>query len=217
MILQVGNAWSLDLSRGYTTVLGFDARHYQPILRNSILAFRTSGATSFGSDKILYYVGGTDGWIGAKFNQQIPVPQGESFAYKTIAPNLRGFDHNIRNGRSFLLASAELRIPIFKYLSVRELRSRFLRNIQLTAFIDAGSAWHGLYPSIKDNPLNTVTLTQKGVEVTLDLKRSTFVYGYGFGARINLLGYFIRADYAWGVESGLRQDPKLTFSLGTDF
>jgi len=215
--IQVGNEWSLDASRGYTTVVGFDARHYQPFLRNSILAFRAAGATSFGSDKILYYVGGTDGWVNPTFNNDIPVPQDENFAYKTIAPNLRGFNHNIRNGRSFLIGSAELRIPLFKYLSARELKSKFLRNIQLTAFVDAGSAWHGLYPSIDDNPLNTVTLNQKGVEVTLDLKRSTFVYGYGFGARINLFGYFIRGDYAWGVESGLRQDPKLTFSLGTDF
>ncbi len=215
--LQIGDQWSLDASRGITSILGFDARHYQPLLRNSIIALRGTGATSFGSDKMLYYVGGTDGWVTPRYNQDIPVPSGQSFAFKTIAPNLRGFDHNIRNGRSFLLGSAELRIPFFKYLSRKEIKSSFFRNIQATAFFDVGSAWHGLWPSIEGNPLNTVTLQQKGVEVTLNLARSTFVYGYGVGARINLLGYFIRADYAWGVESGLRQDPKLYISLGTDF
>ncbi|MEL6122927.1 MAG: BamA/TamA family outer membrane protein [Bacteroidota bacterium] len=215
--LEVGREFNFEASRGTTTVVGFDARHYQPILRNSILAFRGAGATSFGSDKILYYVGGTDGWITPTFDQSIPVPQDENFAFKTIAPNLRGFDHNIRNGRSFMVGSAELRIPLFKYLSARELRSKFLRNIQATAFFDIGSAWHGFLPSIEDNPINTVTLAQRGVIVSLNLDRSTFVYSYGFGARINLLGYFIRADYAWGVESGLTQDPKLHISLGTDF
>ena len=213
----MGNQWNFEASRGYTTVVGFDARHYQPILRNSILAFRGAGATSFGSDKMLYYVGGTDGWLIPKFNQDIPVANDVNYAFKAVAPNLRGFNHNIRNGRSFMVGSAELRIPIFKYLSRRELKSRFLRNIQAVAFVDVGSAWNGFLPSIDDNPLNTLTLQQEGVEVTLNLERSTFVYGYGFGARINLFGYFIRGDYAWGVESGLTQDPKFYISLGTDF
>jgi len=214
--IQIGNTWNFEAHRGNTFLFGFDGRHYEPFLRNSIIALRASGATSFGSDRMLYYIGGTDGWISPKFNDDIPVPN-ENFAFKTVAPNLRGFNTNIRNGRSFLLGSAELRIPIFKYLSRKELKSSFFRNIQATAFVDVGSAWHGFVPSITDNPLNTVTLQQQGVEVTLNLDRSTFVYGYGFGARLNLFGYFIRADYAWGVESGLVQDPKLYISLGTDF
>ncbi|MFT4568079.1 MAG: hypothetical protein ACI9FN_003047 [Saprospiraceae bacterium] len=214
--IQIGRKWNFEASRGNTFLFGFDGRHYESFLRNSIIALRAAGATSFGSDRMLYYIGGTDGWISPGFNQDIPVPN-ENFAFKTVAPNLRGFNTNIRNGRSFVLGSAELRIPIFKYLSRKELKSAFFRNIQATAFIDAGSAWHGFVPSIRDNPLNRVTLQQQGVEVTLNLDRSTFVYGYGFGARINLLGYFIRADYAWGVESGLVQDPKLYISLGTDF
>lgn len=214
--VQIGNTWNFEASRGNTFLFGFDGRHYEPFLRNSIIALRATGATSFGSDRMLYYIGGTDGWISPGFNEDIPVPS-ENFAFKTVAPNLRGFNTNIRNGRSFLLGSAELRIPIFKYLSRSELKSSFLRNIQATAFVDAGSAWHGFVPNISDNPLNRVTLQQQGVEVTLNLDRSTFVYGYGVGARINLFGYFIRADYAWGVESGLTQDPKLYISLGTDF
>ena len=196
--------------------MGFDARHYQPILRNSILALRTAGASSFGSDKILYYVGGTDGWVTPKFDQDTPVPQDQNFAFKTIAPNLRGFNHNVRNGRTFLLASAELRVPFLKYLSARELKSKFLRNIQLVGFFDFGSAWHGLIPSNENSPVNQSTLSGPRVEVVLDLDKSVFAYSYGFGARINLLGYFIRADYAWGVDGG-RLDPKLHISLGTDF
>lgn len=214
--IQIGNNWSLDATRGQTFLLGFDGRHYQPLLRNSIIALRIAGATSFGSDKMLYYIGGTDGWVAPSFNEDIPVPN-EQFAFKTVAPNLRGFNTNIRNGRTFVLGSAELRMPIFKYLSRGELKSSFFRNIQLTGFVDAGSAWHGFLPNVKDNPLNMVTLQQEGVEVTLNLDRSTLVYGYGFGARLNLFGYFLRADYGWGVESGLVQKPRFYFSLGTDF
>ncbi len=216
--LSIQNGFDFDLSRGFATIIGFDARHYIPFLQNSIIALRASGASSFGSEKMLYTIGGTDGWITPKYNQDIPVPANTNFAFKTLAPNLRGFDHNIRNGHNYLIGSAELRIPIIKYFSRSELRSKFLRNIQLTAFFDTGSAWHGLLPSSSENDvINTATVTGPGILVQVDLDRSTFVYGYGFGARIQLLGHYIRGDYAWGVESGLINDPKFTISLGTEF
>ena len=215
--LDFDNGFNFDASRGFTTVFGFDGRHYEQILRNSILAFRLAGASSFGSDKILYYVGGTDGWVGAQFDQATPVPSDDVFAYKTIAPNLRGFNHNVRNGRTFLLGSAELRIPIVKYLSNKELKSKFLRNIQITGFVDVGSAWHGLFPNSNSSPINQQTISGPRVVVDLELDKTIFAYSYGAGARISLFGYFVRADYAWGTDSGFRQKPKLHISLGTDF
>ncbi len=216
--LSLQDGFNLDFSRAFTTILGFDARHYVPLLRNSIIALRTSGATSFGSEKMLYFIGGVDGWITPKVNQDIPVRQDIDFAFKTNAPNLRGFDHNIRNGQTYLIASTELRIPIFKYFSRSELRSKFLRNVQITGFVDAGSAWYGLLPSSDLNDIiNTTTVTGPGITVQVDLDRRPFVYSYGFGARIFFLGHFIRGDYAWGVESGITQNPRFTLSLGTEF
>ena len=215
--LELGNDFSFDASRGFTAVFGFDARHYIPLLRNSILALRSAGATSFGSDRILYFVGGTDGWVTPKFNEETQVPQDRNFAFRTIAPNLRGFDHNVRNGNSFLLGSAELRIPFLKYLSARELKSTFLRNIQLVGFVDVGSAWHGFLPTNENNLINQTVIAGPRVLVNLELDKRLFAYSYGVGARINLLGYFIRADYAWGFESSIAQEPKLHISLGTDF
>ena len=216
--LSVSNGLDFDFSRAFTTVVGFDARHYIPFLANSILALRSSGATSFGSERILYFVGGVDGWITPTFSEDVPVRQDRAFAFQTIAPNLRGFDHNVRNGQSYLLGSAEARIPIFKYFSRSELKSKFLRNVQLTGFFDIGSAWYGLTPNSELNDIiNTTTITGPNISVQVDLDRDPFVYGYGFGARILLLGHFIRADYAWGVESGIVQSPRFTLSLGTEF
>jgi len=213
---EVGNDFRFDLSEGFTTVIGFDARHYEPLLRHSIIALRSAGAVSFGSENILYYVGGTDGWITPRFEESTPVPANTTFAYQTVAPNLRGFDHNVRNGQSFFLASAELRIPFFKYLSPRELKSSFLRNIQFVGFTDLGSAWHGILPNDDNSPAAQTTLTAPNVNVLLDLDRSVFAYSYGAGARINLLGYFVRADYAWGIDGDVRTNV-LHISLGTDF
>ena len=113
------DGFTFDPSRGFTTIVGFDARHYIPVLNHSILALRGAGATSFGSDKILYYVGGVENWILSQTNQEIGVPPDKVFAYQVIAPHLRGFKTNIRNGSTFLLANTEFRLPIFKYFSPR--------------------------------------------------------------------------------------------------
>ena len=55
--------------KGKTTYnLGFDARHYYKIYRNFIWATRVAGDFSFGDAKLIYYLGGVDGWISPKFN-----------------------------------------------------------------------------------------------------------------------------------------------------
>jgi hypothetical protein len=41
--------------------------------------------------------------------------------------------------------------------------------------------------------------------------------GYGVGLRTQLFGYFIKADYAWGIETRTVQKPKIFLSLGLDF
>ena len=216
--LQFTEGFEFDVSRGFTGVIGFDARHYVPLLGHGVLALRGAGAASFGNDKILYYLGGTDGAVISNFNQDIPIPQDRNFAYKVLAPNLRGFDYNIRNGSSFVLGNAELRIPIFKYFIRRTNRSTFLRNFQLVGFADIGTAWHGLSPNSTDNPINSITIEQPPVlRVDVQYYKDPLVMGYGGGIRASVLGYFLRIDYAYGVESGVVQSPKLYLSLGTDF
>ena len=88
---------------GNMVSLGLDARHYLRIDRCFIWANRFAAATSFGHDKIIYYMGGVDNWIGAKFNQNIPIDYSQNYAYQTLATNMRGFDQNIRNGNSFMV------------------------------------------------------------------------------------------------------------------
>jgi len=212
------DGFTFDPSRGFTTVVGFDARHYIPFLNHSIIALRGAGATSFGSDKMLYYVGGVENWILSQYNQEIGVPPDKTFAYQVIAPHLRGFKTNIRNGSTFLLANTEFRLPIFKYFSPRRIRSSFFRNFMLVGFFDIGTAWHGLSPSSDQNPINTATVNQLPIlQINVRYFRDPLVMGYGAGLRATLLGYHIRVDYAWGIESRAVQDPKLYFSIGLDF
>ena len=67
------------------------------------------------------------------------------------------------------------------------------------------------------NPFNSLEVVQGPVEVHVNYFREPLVYGYGFGARTTLLGYFLRVDYAWGVDSGEKKKPIWAFSLGMDF
>ena len=210
--------WNLKLNAGFMTVFNIDARHYQKIDRHSILAFRVAGATTFGSERILYYLGGVDNWLIPRFNQNIPVPQNENFAYETVAAHLRGFNQNIRNGSSFALLNSEVRIPVFKYLLKRPVLGPFWRNFQLTGFFDAGTAWSGGNPYDGNNPINIINL-QNPPTVFVQVKyfRDPVVAGYGVGLRMQLIGMYFRADYAWGIETRKVQSPIFHVALGSDF
>ena len=215
--LEIKDGVSLSFNEGVMTVLGLDARHYQRVLKHSVFATRLAAATSFGSEQMLYYLGGVDNWLFPSFNNDTPVSNEVNFAYQTLASNLRGFDVNIRNGNSFALLNAELRIPIFRYISKR-IRSSFFRNFQAVGFFDVGTAWTGKDPYGQDNPLNTKVINNSDlVQVKVNFFRDPMVAGYGFGVRSMLFGYFLRLDYAWGIETRKILDPKLYLSLGMDF
>jgi hypothetical protein len=208
---------SLKLSEGFMTVLSTDARHYLHFAKHMVWATRFAAATSFGSEKILYFLGGVDNWLIPKYSDEVGQPAG-NFAFQTISPNLRGFDYNIRNGSTFALINTELRIPFLKYLSRRPIKFSFLRNMQLVGFADVGTAWEGLSPFDEENPINILNLyNPPTVAVRVNYYKDPLVFGYGVGFRTVLFGYFIRADYAWGVETRIVQKPKIHLALGFDF
>jgi len=216
--IQLSDGFEFDASKGFTTVIGFDARHYIPFLKHSVVALRSAGATSFGNKKNLYYLGGVNNAFSNPFNMDVPILPDESFAYKTNAFHLRGFDSNVRNGSSYALINTEIRIPIFRYLMSKYGGSSFLRNFQLVGFFDAGTAWYGTSPYSDDNPLNVVNVNSGDI-VQLKVKyfRDPIVMGFGGGARIKLFGYYLRFDVANGIETRRVQPLKFYFSMGTDF
>ena len=206
-----------DLSKGFTNIIGFDARHYIPFLRHSVFALRAAGATSLGNKQNIYYLGGVNNAFSNPFNDNIAIPAGD-FAYKTNIFHLRGFDSNVRNGTSYALINSEARLPVFRYFMGNYGGSSFLRNLQIVLFYDIGTAWHGSSPYSDKNPLNTVTIQSPPVlDLTVRYFRDPLVMGYGAGLRMRLLGYFLRFDYATGVETRIAQKPKFHFSVGMDF
>ncbi len=201
-------------------VVGFDVRHYKKIHRDFIWANRLSGSSSFGHQKLVYYMGGVDAWVNTpKFNRAIPVALTEPYAYQTLATPMRGFWQNIRNGNNFVLLNSELRMPLFKYLLNKPIKSDFLQNFQVVAFGDVGTAWNGPDPFSDKNALNTVYIGSPGHPITVILKnqREPIVGGYGFGMRSRILGYFVRADWSWGIDDGQVLDRLFYLSFSLDF
>ncbi|KAB1066277.1 hypothetical protein [Salibacter halophilus] len=216
---EMYNEFSADQGDFY--VVGTDIRHYIKIHRNLIWANRLSGSTSFGSRKLVYYMGSINNWISGEdmFNFNNNVARNQGYYFQTIATPMRGFIQNARNGNSFALLNSEIRWPIFQYLISKPIKSDFLKNFQITGFGDLGTAWTGTDPYSDENAFNTREVTNGGSSVTVKLKNQIdpLIGGLGFGLRTKALGYFIKMDYAWGVENGQLKDPRPFFSLGLDF
>ena len=199
-------------------VVGFDYRHYTRISRNFIWANRIAGSSSFGQQKLIYYMGGVDNWIFASFDQGAPIDYTQNYAYQTLATNMRGFRQNIRNGNNFVVLNSELRFPVFSYFMDRPINYRFIRDFQIVAFGDLGTAWTGWNPYAPTNSLYNTHITDGNLDITVTEMKEPLVGGLGFGLRTTVLGYFIRGDVAWGIEEGHISDkPRFYFSFNLDF
>jgi hypothetical protein len=197
--------------------MGADARYYLPIYRNFIWAGRAAADFSWGNQKIVYYLGGVDGWMFPKYNAEAKPAQDQDYAFQSLAVNLRGFKQNVSNGNNAVILNSELRLPVFSTLFNKPINNAFLRNFQLVQFVDLGSAWNGAYDKIERPSL--IYPSQTG-DVLVKLKAGgigPFVGGYGFGARSTLLGYFLRLDAGWEMRGFFRGKPLLHFAMGVDF
>lgn len=194
--------------------VGWDARYYYPILQNFIWAGRVAADFSWGDQKILYYLGGQDGWLFPKANTEVQ-PQDPTYAFQALAVNMRGHRQNITNGNNAMVINSEFRLPVFTTLLKRPINNAFLRNFQVVQFVDLGTAWNGKY-----NGMARPSKVYQEGNVLVKIKAGgvgPFVGGYGFGARSTLLGYFMRLDTGWEMNGFFKGRPIWHFALGVDF
>lgn len=197
--------------------IGVDFRYYQKLYKNFIWATRIAGAHSEGNNKVLYYLGGVDNWINPQYNDYVPTTGGP-YGFQSLATSLRGYNQNARNGNTYALLNTEFRLPVLSTFMKRPVQSSFLKNLQLIAFLDAGSAWNGLFndPGNGNTYVFPTPGTPGNVIVTVSAPGANgFGVGYGGGLRTMLLGYYLRVDAAWNID-GLKK-PIWYFSIGTDF
>ena len=213
--------WNTDVSKEiystgkYNFNWGMDARYYYPIYRNFIWAGRAAGEFSWGNQKTIYYLGGTDGWLFPKFNNYNQPAADNYYTFQSLAVNMRGFNQNVSNGNNNVILNSEFRLPVFSTLFSRPINNAFLRNFQLVQFVDLGAAWNGSYNGLQ-RP--SVILGEPPIQVVSTVGGiGPFAGGYGFGARSTLLGYFLRFDAGWPMNGIFKGKPVLNLSLGLDF
>ncbi|WP_169662641.1 PD40 domain-containing protein [Flammeovirga yaeyamensis] len=208
--------------------LSFDIRRYQKVLRSMTLALRASAGSFFGKTPMTYRLGGMDNWAFGSMdsdprgvpreNQTIEEADLTHLFFTQFNMPMRGFNWNKWEGENYMLFNAELRMPVMKFLTKRPVKSKLLRDLQLTVFFDIGSAWTGVNPFEEDNSLNTEEISSGAFDATVKNFRYPFLMGHGVGARTTLLGYYLKLDVAWGIEDGFRQSkPKYYVTLGHDF
>ena len=215
--------------------LSFDARHYQKIHRDLVLALRFAFSQSGGASPKKSTLGGMENWIGSSqstkeqvasnpllvpntIQNEIPYDYRNAFFLDFAAP-LRGFRQGKLTGNSYMLFNAELRLPLVRYLYRGNITSNFLRNLQLVAFSDIGTAWTGSGPFSQQNSLNTEIVGGGNIPFRAIVTnfKNPFLIGYGAGVRTMLFGYFVKFDYAWGMEDKSVGKPIPYLTLGYDF
>ena len=202
--------------------VGVDARHYVRIHRSLIWANRFAAGASFGRSRLIYYLGSTDNWMPIstrveQFDRSIPIDYSKNYVWQTLATNMRGFTQNIRNGDRFALINTEIRWPMIRYFANHPISNNFLNNFQIVGFADVGTAWGGPHPWSGENAYDNEVIENGPLTITIDSNREPVVAGYGFGFRSQLLGYWLRFDWAWGIENNIILPRIFYLSMSLDF
>lgn len=211
---------SLRNPRGGFFNVGFDIRNYTQIYKNITFAFRAAFAHSGGNEKVLHVLGGVDNALNAR---QANYPFGtNTYAFQSLTTSLRGYDQNARNGNTFGLINAEIRVPVFETLFRKPVQSTIWKHLQAVAFVDVGSAWEGLLPTVlgrsddRQSVFKVPNTPNAPGQMTITLPYSgddKLAVGYGLGLRTMLYGYFFRADGAMNINGQFR----LHLAMGVDF
>lgn len=209
--------------------LSMDLRRYQKIHRDLILALRVAYSRSGGNAPKQNIMGGMENWVlnkkdGRANNNDNPLYFGEGIDNRDVffsefATNLRGFNLNRLSGTNYVLGNLELRVPLVKYLYRGPITSNFLRNFQIVGFSDIGTAWTGKGPFSQENSLNTEIVGggSEPFRATVTNFRNPYLMGYGVGARTMLFGFYVKFDYAWGIDNGVQGKAIPYVTLGYDF
>jgi hypothetical protein len=213
---------------------GFDVRGYYPIYKNFIWAGRAAADFSWGTQKLIYYLGGVENWFmfgdNGKldengnvvkfryFNEANLPAQDQTYAFQTLAVNMRGYIQNAANGNNAVVLNSEFRLPVFTTFLKQPINSSLIRNFQIIQFVDLGTAWNGAYNKLV-RP-SSIYRNENDYTVQVKVKQpgiGPFLGGYGFGARTTLLGYFLKFDAGWPMLGFFKGSPILYVSMGLDF
>jgi len=216
-----------NTSRSFTR-LNLDVRKYTTVFRKVVFAGRAGYGKFMGNSKKTFLLGGMDNWLFSETvnsnNSDSPLnidtqKDNSDLLFIDYVTNVRGFSYNKMYGEQYMIFNAELRFPIVQMLTNKPIRHPFFRNILLTTFYDAGSAWDGGSPFSKDNSINTqeVGVPSSPFQATVTNYLNPFLQSYGMGLRSMVFGYYMKLDLAFPIEHYNTGRPRLYLTLGYDF
>ncbi len=220
----------LNLAERSFTNLYMDLRNYLSIHKNIILASRVFMGSFVGNNPQNYIVGGMDNWLFNQFYvpptnrpEESPVrnPDGVENSNILFADfvDLRGYLLDEIRGRNVMTFSTELRIPLFSYLSRGNITSNFVKNFQLVAFYDLGSAWDTSAPWERINDQNTEVISTPGspFRITINNFNNPWLQSFGGGLRTVLLNNYVKFDVAKPIRNYQGDELKFYVTLGHNF
>jgi outer membrane protein assembly factor BamA len=189
-----------------------DARRYVPVGREgpwpvATLALRASGGISIGPDPQRFYAAGVTSWLNPTY-RSLPVQSADDFVFAVPVLPLRGFGYNEAAGDRFAALNLEVRAPIAASLFPGALPALVLGGLQAVVFADAAVIASGdvdVWREVDDGA--------GGTRRELD----DVLLGAGVGLRTIVLGYPVRADWAWPFEGERFGETRFYVSVGADF
>jgi hypothetical protein len=160
-----------------------------------------------GPDPQRFYAGGVTSWLNPRY-QSLPVQSADDFVFAVPVLPLRGFGFNEAAGDRFAMVNVEGRLPLAASLFPGALPALLLRDLQAVAFTDAAVIAAGdvdVWREVDDGA--------GGARRELD----DVLLGAGVGLRTVVLGYPVRADWAWPFEGTRFGETRFYVSVGADF
>ena len=168
-----------------------------------------------GKDAIIYWVGGSPGWISQ--NAWVSPHNGifnNRSIWQQLGPGIRGFQSGARLGSSYAVLNQTLSSPILQYLHKGLMHSEFSKSLIVFVFNDVGTSFFGLSPQAEGNPFNTQYMNTPNYLLTVTSKRNPYLGSAGIGLQARFLGCHWRLEKAWGYQERKVQSPVWHISLG---
>lgn len=223
--ISANSFYSLEQNDFSFHTLKLDVDHYLEIYNKIVLATHLRGGFSLGNNRQQFYMGGINNWmIGVFFDNDSRQalrettinPDLYAFQYQEFLSPVHGFGFSTREGSKYVLANFELRLPVSRLIR-QNLNSGALYNVELIPFFDAGTVWHEGNPFSQKNPTDTQIVGSSPIIVRLQTLKSPFLFGFGTGLRVFMLGYSIRTDIGWGLDDNDLNSPIFSLSVGKEF